>query len=570
MIIHNRITRLLTLFVSSLLLTYCATPFSPSGGEKDVTPPALIENKSTPNKQTRFKKQDIILTFDEWIDLKNVFEQVVISPPLEYPFELKIKGKSVHFKFDEQEQLRENATYTINFGDAIRDITENNPTDIRFVFATGDYIDSLSVRGHLIDAVTGEPVEDALFMLYENPADSVVYKERPFYFAKSGKDGSFKIDNIKSGTFKGVALKDEDLNYLYSKNEMIGFMDTLLLLEGTIAKPIIIDSTALPQDSTLTLPSATNIPNLTIKLFREDLPLLIGVVDTTRYGYINLGFNQPPLDVVLQPIGWSGRLFQETDHDSLKIWYATGDKQQGDWSLLVQRDSTLNDTIPISMSNRDNYLEKGTLKALTASANTSQIVKIPPHTPVEVLFNNPLNAIDTSKIRLEEDSIKTLVFPEFNFDSISGRKLQIRYNWKEATPYRLLLLPRAVTDIFGLQNKDSIRMNIQMDAPKSFGNIALHITGLDSTKWYVAELTDKNKNSISRWTIQNISEYKRNWTALKPGEYILLIKRDDNKNGRWDSGSYDNHRQAEPIFKKSLDKLRPNWDLEVEVIPIFN
>ncbi|MCB0640491.1 MAG: carboxypeptidase regulatory-like domain-containing protein, partial [Phaeodactylibacter sp.] len=108
------------------------------------------------------------------------------------------KYKTVLFEFDENEELRENATYIINFGDAIKDFTEGNIAPIRFIFSTGDYIDSLEVKGRVVDAVSGEPVSDVLVMLYDNLNDTVVRTERPFYFSRTDKAGQFKIENVKA------------------------------------------------------------------------------------------------------------------------------------------------------------------------------------------------------------------------------------------------------------------------------------------------------------------------------------------------------------------------------------
>ena len=222
-----------------LLWFNCATPVAPDGGPKDEIPPALDSVGTTPNFQTNFEKQRIELTFDEWVKLDDVFNQVVISPPLQKKYVTSIKGKTVRFEFDEEEVLRDSATYTINFGEAVKDLTESNPAEnLRFVFSTGDFLDSLEMSGMIVDALTNEPVEKVLFMLYENLSDTVVRTDLPFYFARTDKSGRFTIRNIKSGTFKGFALLN-DFGYTFDQpNEQIGFPDEFILINDTIENNI--------------------------------------------------------------------------------------------------------------------------------------------------------------------------------------------------------------------------------------------------------------------------------------------------------------------------------------------
>ncbi|MEL6922896.1 MAG: Ig-like domain-containing protein, partial [Bacteroidota bacterium] len=190
------------LFVS-ILLSDCATPGNPDGGPRDEQPPQLDSLSSTPNYQTNFTKQRLEFTFDEWVKLNNPVKEVLVSPPFIKSLNLTIRKKTVRVEFPEDEELKENTTYTINFGDAIQDLTESNPVpDFRFVFSTGDEIDSLSINGSIKDAITGEPVPDVRVFLYYNQADSVVRTIKPYYFAKADKNGSFKIENLPAATFK--------------------------------------------------------------------------------------------------------------------------------------------------------------------------------------------------------------------------------------------------------------------------------------------------------------------------------------------------------------------------------
>lgn len=495
--------------------------------------------KSTPSEQTNFKKQRIEITFDEWVTLSDVFKQVVISPPLASNPEITLKGKTLRFDFAEDEVLRDSATYTINFGEAIKDLTEKNPAEnLRFVFATGPFIDSLEVQGEVVDAFTGEVVEGALFMLYENKADSVVRTVRPFYFAKTDKQGKFKIQNVKPGSFKGFALVDADFNYLFSQpNERIAFPDSLIV-SG--------DSTGA---------------EIAVRMFTEELPLRINETKIERYGLIKLFFNRKPTDLVIDYDDVGQNLIYDYEKDSLRIWYDIPDTLS--WNLYVRQDTFLNDTIAVKAFLKTAFLEKAALKLANRRAGRGTI-QLNPEKEIQFSFNHPLAAYDTAKIRLLEDTLKIAVQPSLSFDSLTNKVLKINYPWKEEMEYELQLLPGALTDIFGLQN-DTIQSNYKVELRKKFGNLNLTIIDADSSLNYIVQLFFKETSLVDEFQLQGNSIYERSFTALAPGEYTVQVVTDYNGNGRWDTGNYDAKRQPEPILQKKLETLRANWDLEAEV-----
>ena len=139
----ERITAILIISVS--ILAGCASPKPITGGPSDATPPEIIAEESTPNQQVNFNADEIVLTFNEWISLKDVYNQLVISPPMPDEPEIKQKGKSVIIELPDS--LREQTTYTINFGGAIADLNEGNVLDnYVFVFSTGPVLDSVGFQ----------------------------------------------------------------------------------------------------------------------------------------------------------------------------------------------------------------------------------------------------------------------------------------------------------------------------------------------------------------------------------------------------------------------------------------
>lgn len=523
------------------VLSGCANVIAPVGGPKDEAPPVVVEEGSTPNFQTRFQRQRIVLNFDEWIQITEVSKQVVVSPPLEHPFEITLKGRTLRFDFDEREVLRDSATYTINFGEAVKDLTERNPAkDLRFVFSTGDQIDSLSLQGTIVDAQTGEPVDGALFMLYDNLADTVVRTEKPFYFGRTNKEGRFKIENIKAGTFKGLALVDSDFNYLFNfKTERIGFTDSLI---------------AIPADTAA---------GLTIKLFAEEIPIQIKDSELKGYGSAKIVFNRIPdgLNLRYDPPG--AVVYKAEVADSIRLWYRPDDSTALR-TIYLEADSTFSDTLYVSPATKESFLKTAKLRDADARSLGS-VLKVNPGKEFRIQFNHPLDAIDTTRMAVFEDTTRTRIPARIAISESAPHELLIGWKWKEGIRYEMELLPGAVRDWYGLAN-DSLMKKWIVEPVKSFGNIKLTIEGLDPELNYVAELLFQENNLVEKLLIENVETYQRSFTLLPPGNYSLRIITDLNQNGRWDAGLYDAKRQPEPIFKTKLEPLRANWDLETKVV----
>ncbi len=521
-------------------LQACANPLAPTGGPRDETPPAVVDEDSSPNFQTNFEKQRIELTFDEWVQVSEIFQQVVVSPPLDNQLDISLRKRTVRVDFADDEVLKENVTYTINFGEAVKDLTERNPAEnLRFVFSTGDFLDSLTFSGTIIDAQTAEPKEDIRVMLYENLSDTVVRTERPFYFAKTDKLGKFTIENVKEGTFRAFALEDGDLNYLFNQaNEAIGFPDTLVQINGDTSS------------------------DLTIRLFTETQPYRIQDVDSTIYGLLKVQFSEP-IDAARLDLSYDTleqQVIYEYDKDTLKVWYDQVGRQN--WSLYIRQDTLVSDTVRVRPGDRAPYMEETVFKVL--GGGTSKRFK--PSEPISLNFNQPIGSVDTSLFFLYEDTLRTRVQPELSFDTLANKQLQMDYPWREGMIYALEILPGAITDMYGLNNQDSIVKDYQANLLKNYGNLNLTLTGFDSTAQYIMELLGRSDALVSRWIVSGSERYQRSITNLSAAKYTIRIITDVNRNGRWDTGEYDTQRQPEPIYSRPIEEVRANWDVEASVL----
>ena len=557
------------LLLAAIIFSACANPIPPEGGPRDTTPPGLDSLNSTRNYQTRFVKQTIVLAFDEWVELRDAFTQIVISPPLEHRPQIVRKKKTIQVSFDEREVLRDSATYVINFGQAIRDLTEGNVAPIVFVFSTGDYIDSLSVPGTIADAYTGKAEENVLFMLYENLSDSVVYKDRPFYFARTDKEGRFNVTNVKGGSFKAFALFDQNLNYRFDSDvEKIAFLDSILLVQGSSPAPgdsLPAGPPALPLSDSAAAVAYPGTPALALRLFEEEKPLFLQTNETGTYGTIKLIFSREPYDAVVYFDSIGQEVYQEMDKDTIRLWYSA-EPDTTDWKVYVRRD-TFVDTVLVSAGLKASFPGTTTLELAPAAPPGAN--RQAPGSPYALTFNHPLAALDSLRIKVFEDSSRLEVKPKLYLDTVERRRLLVDYPWKEGKSYEVSIAAGAVTDIFGLVNADSLGRSFTTSLAKDFGTLTLKVSNLDTGKAYLLRLLDKNGGLVQAFRPDGVNTFQQTLKFLMPGLYELEVIEDLDRNGRWTTGSYHLRRQPERVQRKALEELRANWEMESAIDAAF-
>ncbi|MBC9933617.1 Ig-like domain-containing protein [Chitinophaga qingshengii] len=211
-------------------MTRCANIVPPGGGPRDSLPPTLLA-VNPPDSSLHFKNKKVYFVFDEFVELDNVNDKLIVSPTLKRTPIVTAKLRTVTMEI--KDTLQENTTYTFNFSDAIRDINERNMiAEFQYVVSTGNYLDSLQIKGHLIDAELGRPDSNVAVMLYRNLEDSIVSKEKPVYYAKTRPNGSFWFKNLAPGTYKIFALKEEDRDLQYNQpSEMIAFQEQPIVIK---------------------------------------------------------------------------------------------------------------------------------------------------------------------------------------------------------------------------------------------------------------------------------------------------------------------------------------------------
>jgi hypothetical protein len=526
------------LFALLLILASCANQVAPTGGEKDRTPPE--PDKFIPeNYSVNFPKTDIRISFNEYIQLKDVGTQLVVSPPLKYTPETKVRSKTLIIHMDDT--LLENTTYTLNFGNAIADITEaNSMENFQYVFSTGNQIDSLSISGKVENAFDSKTAKGINVMLYKSTDDSLPYKQLPNYFSKTDSIGQFKINNVSAGEYKIFALKDTNSNYLFDNaDESIAFSDSMVQAEES---------------------------GVLLKSFKEKPKLRLLRAMGEEPGKVVISYNQPVLNPKIEfssdtsGLGLAAMVFN-AKHDSLTIWYRN--HLHDSINMIIQQPEQ-NDTLSIRLRKSDDKVKLRTVPSLTTNVSTSSENPINLNDSLRLSFNHPVEQYDFSKIVFMEDSVTLKNFSVEFKDSLK-QKLVINHKWKENAKYILFFPPESFTDIFGLKN-DSLIYRYKSKEITDYGTLALGLQLPLEKKNYLLQLID-DKETVYRQVAVN-ADTVMHFEFLEPKTYRIKLIEDRNNNGVWDTGNYLQHIQPEQVYYYAEDiTVRANWDVDVRWKP---
>ncbi|MGB0981727.1 MAG: Ig-like domain-containing protein [Winogradskyella sp.] len=525
----------LLVFVSVILLTTigCANRGRPSGGEKDITPPVIT--KSVPqNFSTNFKGDEIKIYFNEYVKIKDVQKQLIISPPMDTkPIIYPLGSASEYISIKIIDTLQPNTTYAFNFGESIVDNNEGNPYPYyRYVFSTGHTIDSLSVKGFVVDALKKEPDTFVSVMLYEADStykDSIVYKEKPRYITNTlDSVTTFSIDNIKAGNYKLLALKDKSSNYKFDqKVDKIAFNESFI---------------TVPADTSYKLKLFKEVTN-----FKAERPKQDG---ETRLIFPFEGDYESMRIKILTatPKNYQTRVIKDPETDTLYYWYKP--KLEIDSALFVVSNKDYTDTLKHRFR---------TLKADSLRLNKLGSSNLNFNEDFKIGANIPLAKIDTSKIKLiDKDS---LVVPfKVAYDSISN-VYTFPVKKEEGKRYKFTMLPGAFTDFYDGINKDTLNYSFKTKLKSEYGNIRVNLRNASFP--LIVELINKKGDVFySRYTTTSpVVDFNN----VLPGQYQLRVIYDTNKNGKFDTGVYLLGIQPERVsYLPKLDEVRSNFDQIIE------
>ncbi len=568
---HNR-WRMTAGMLLVLLFYACAHVVSPTGGPRDETPPEVV--RSTPqNYSPNFDGDEIRIFFDEFVQLQNIRQQLLISPPLETMPEVRIRGRSVILEIEEE--LRPNTTYNFFFGDAIRDITEGNAIpNFQFVVSTGDHVDSLALGGQVRNAYNLVPEEAVYVMLYDNIYDSVPYLERPVYLAKTDENGRFTISNMAEGEYLMFALDDQNYNFKYDlPEERIGFLDSLVTprfienmhdtLPEAHEEPAGNEEAELPMLTHADPPAAG--PSYHLYLFQEeDTVQRITSSALTRKGLITMSFRVPfdsaHVREIREPFDhdeWHIAEFGKK-RDTLRIWFA--DTERDSLFLEVRDGEQVLDTVRRATTPRRGARDTGEEEELlNITLDAPRRTAVPFFKPLSLTSEHPIKQTDTNRIELFiHDSIP--IPARFYLTGHARRNLEMYPPLEEETSYQLDILPGAFTDLFGLTH-DTLRYNFTTTSHENYGNIILDVEVPPASEQYIMQLLNRDEEILQEKFIRESGRYV--FRHVRPGRYLVRLIEDLDGSGSWTTGDYLRGRQPEPVHMlPDTIQVRENWDVE--------
>ena len=542
----------------------CANIVSPTGGPKDIVPPVVL--LATPeNQSSNFNEKEIHLTFDEYVTLNNPNNNILISPPLEKNPDYKLNGKSLIIKF--KETLKNETTYSINFGESIKDLHEGNIfKDYSYVFSTGENIDSLTLEGKLLQAIDHKPSADYFVMLYcdENDTislDSLPYLVKPYYITKSDKEGNFKFSGLKDSDYLIFALKDENSNLRFDlPNESIAFLDSLV-------KPIHNSQCIIHNDSVKQEVEETE-PLVLYSFLEEDTVQKLLKKEIVEDGLLRFAFNRPAQNVkieILESLPDTFNIYPtySADYDTI-LWYYTPNKD----SLLftINYDTLINDTTQISLKNRKANSRRGKQENISKSLEIKTNInagKLTPEQDLILTFKEPVTDImirDTSWYIVDKDTI----INDLHFTKIDsfGLKYKLDKTLAPEKSYKIIIPDSVFYSFKGVTN-DTTEFSFKVPEISQYGNIFVTVEVPENVPQIIVELLDDKDKFIAR---QIISETQKiEFKYLSPKKYKLKAILDKDSNGKWTPGNYGKKLLPEPIyFHKDVFDVKANWDIDLE------
>jgi len=520
----------------------CASQGSPTGGPRDEQPPRIL--LSAPADETvNFKGNEILIYFDEWIEQKQLNQELQITPYLAGDFEYEIRKNALILTFDEP--FEENTTYTLNFGEGIQDITERNKAqNLRLAFSTGPYIDSLSVQGNVVFGLKNKKAEGITVGLYVVGDTSDIDVSRPYYLASTDTSGNFKIENIKAGRYVLYGLADGNRNFFFDQTgESVAFMEDTLTLYRE------------------------NISGLDLKLYTYDIDTLTIRNTRAKKQYFEVTFSK-----LFKSFTYS---FEADSLDTLVYGINAGDvirffnksQQKIDsFPLSLQVVDSINNQIDTTITayfNEASERDKRKQEDMSISVEPTSGLDLPKETTQKVTFqfSKPVVSVQTDSISFKQDAdtVDTPFTGELKWlENYTKAEFTLNVDFEEK--YVLSLKKGAFISVEG----DTLapqEISYTAAGEEAFSIIRGNVISTKYDKFIVQVLNSQFKIEAELKTDKSF-EFKN----LLPGKKMIRVLVDANKNGKWEQGDIRTRTLPEPVFFHVFEKeLKENWEYEQDI-----
>ena len=583
---------IIRVFVSALLLGTilygCANTGYPEGGPKDTTPPLAVKSSPADNS-LNFKGDEVVITFNELIKIEGMEEKFVSSPPLKNRPTIQARGRQLIVKFDEE--LQPNATYTLDFADAIKDYNEANILpNFRTSFSTGSVIDSLAISGRVYDAKDLAPIEGALVLLYANLNDTAFTSEVPLRLSKTDALGNFAIHNIAAGNYRIYALQDANRNYFYDQpSEEIGWSSQIIspsveyrsVIDTTLQVSLINDSLAV--DTLVSTIQKVNLPNdLKLFLYQEDYKkVYLDNYERKDRFRVDFAFSRPVGAEISLQLGidstraidsWALRQ-NSIGRDTVSYWITdTIVANQDSLPLILKyittdsldRPFAKSDTLVAYYFSKEPVKQK-LRKGEVAPKKVLEFTNLPP--TIDIFSNYPIQ-LSSPAVTMNKEGVKLFqvvdtISKEIPFDLVKDSLLATRYfiknKWKYNTTYFVTIDSATFVNCANLAN-NKINRKVEVKPENSYGLLLCTFENFGQNN--LVQLVDSKDEVIRQQYIPKNGKIA--FQFLKPADYFIKIVEDGNRNKKLDVGNFKTGKETERvIYYPEKLSIRPNWRHEI-------
>ncbi len=531
------IAKCLVALSTIVFLTACSQQISPTGGKRDIIAPKL-KTSIPSNKQINYSGKTVELMFDEYIVAENLQQKLQITPDAgEYDVKLEATSLKLVFKKD----FEKDNTYSLAFGDAIKDFSEKNPVkNLRVVFSSGAKIDSASIDGMISDIQSGKPMLEVLVGLYKKTDTLNPEKTKPTYFTRTDSAGQFNIENIRPETYILMAIDDKNRSMTYNiKNERFGYIG-----DSIIVKP------------------NTQMSGVALGLYYTESQPLKTRNSTSRINYYTLNYNKGLEKIKVQFTDPKDSIpFFQSSSSEIQFFNTVNSKD------TIRVKTTVVDSSGIEMETiqkikfKDN---KGNAKEISKDKEIFRATMLPNYNDeidpeiikYVITFNKPIETYDLTKIKMYSDSTKEEILTPLDFEW-SNFKSVLTINKKFVGKKELKIsIPKGTFISVENDTLSDNKVQLKIKNEEDYGTIIGNVISNNSD--VIIELLDNNFKVIKSG---EATEFK--FSFVKPGEYYLRAIEDKDKNRKWDSGNFKTKKQPERIkFYQELIKVRKNFILE--------